>query len=124
MRYGPAVLRGAAVIAWGATLTGAFTGFDGEPGFSPLDFRIWLCAVSAAVLASWAAIQHYLIDRASQAANAMTRAALTRPFDHGTGPMLKAATGPLPKISLLDGPAPAAAPAARHRRGAHAANPR
>lgn len=114
MRHGPALLRVTAAVLWGATI--AADAIDAADG------RIWLPILAAATLATWAAIQHYLIDQASQSAHAMARAALTRPYDRrDTGPMLKAQTGPLPKLSLLDAPPPAAAPAARHtRRGQHA----
>ena len=119
VRIRPALLQGMALASWGGTIAA---------DAAQADDRIWLPLLGAALLASWAAVQDYLIDRASQAANAMARAALTRPFDRDSGPMPRPATGPLARItgpmarlSLLDGPAHAAVPAARHRqRGQHA----
>lgn len=74
------------------------------------DDRVWLPLLGAALLASWAAVQARLIDRASDAASAMTRAVLTRPFSRGD-------SGPMPAIPLQlagnDGP-PRPSAAGRH----------
>jgi hypothetical protein len=82
----------------------AFTGFDDHRAWTGLDTRIWLGVLCIAVLTSWAAVQHYLIDRASRAASAMTRAAISRPlYRDRTGPQPALQTGPRPVLASLDG---------------------
>ena len=121
VRFRPGVLRVTAAVFWGATVIGMFTGFDNHRAWTELDTRIWLCVLGGALLSSWAAVQHYLIDRASRAASAMTRAALTRPFDRDTGPLARI-TGPMARLSQLPGPGDGHA--ARRGPGAHAASRR
>lgn len=52
MLFRPAVLKVTASVAWGATVIGMFTGFDGHRAFTALDRRIWTCVLSVAILTS------------------------------------------------------------------------
>jgi hypothetical protein len=109
MRHATALLQTLAATLWVTTLITAFTGFDDEPAvFSPLDQRIWLCALAAAVIATMAAIQHALATKAARTYTAMTKAAVTRPpyAAPQSGPLAQLlATGPLAKLIPFSGTA-------------------
>ena len=112
----PALLQITAAASWTVTAIGTFTGFDDHPGpFDPLDRRIWLCTLGAALIVTWAAAQRHIVARFCKSNQALANAVLTRPVNSpGTGPMLIEVTGPHATVSLPDAP-PADLHAARRR---------
>ena len=99
------LLQTLAAVSWTTTIVGTFTGFDDDPRtFSALDFRIWLCVLSAALLSSVAVMAGY----AARTYTAVTKAAVTRPYaapaSGPTGPLARlVTTGPLAKLAFLPG---------------------
>ena len=114
-----ALLQTSAAVLWGTTIITAFTGYDERPEFTPLDERLWLCTLGTALIVTWAAAQRQLVARFSKSNQALAQAVLTRPVN-AAGPMLKAATGPLPVLSQPDVP-PAVPLAERRKQLAHRA---
>ena len=100
------LLQTLAAVSWTATIVGTFTGFDDDPRtFSAVDFRVWLLALSAAILSTVAVMAGY----AARTYTAVTKAAVTRPLDAArpsgpTGPLARlVTTGPLAKLVALPG---------------------
>ena len=74
------LLQTLAAVSWATAITADVMGADD---------RIWVPLLGAAMVASWAAVQYYLVDRASRAAGAMAQAALSRPlYRDVTGPQI------------------------------------
>lgn len=97
MRIWPGFIRMTAALSWGVTVITAFTGFDGDPDFSPLDERLWFCALGISLLSTLAALQNRIAGKAARLYVAATKAAVTRPPGGGppSGPLMKLVTGPM-----------------------------
>jgi uncharacterized membrane protein len=92
------LLQTLAVTSWVAVTIGTFDGYDNDRRtFSQVDFRIWLFALSVAILTTLAV----MIDQAARTYREVTKAAVTRPPYAGppSGPLARlVTTGPLAKL--------------------------
>jgi hypothetical protein len=86
----PALLQTLAATAWGATIIGAFTGYDPDwRHYSALDERLWFTVLGIAVVASLPVVfGTQLADRIDRAFLAMFRARISQletpePSPHG-----------------------------------------
>ena len=92
------LLQTLAALAWGATIMGAFTGYDGDlRHYSGLDERLWFTMLGIAVVSSLPVVfGTQLADRIDRAFLAMHKAVVTRPRDAGPPSV------PFPAISMDD----------------------